>query len=108
MDADKLVAALAANAERARKPIAVELKGVGTIYVRRRTVAEFESDSADAAKEGDSVLSRTIAALICDENGKRYDEDVVSQLVELFAKQPDDIWREVMRAANGDGPELPN
>jgi hypothetical protein len=80
---------------------------VGTIYVRRRTVLEFEQMAAlkaqaDAGSLG--IFAPSVARLLCDEEGKRFSPNVEAALAELIAKQPEDVFHQIVNASDG-GPK---
>lgn len=58
----------------APRPVAVELAGVGTVYVLPLTVGDMNQSDAEAAQATDrpTVIARGAARLLCDEKGVRY------------------------------------
>ncbi len=104
MNIPELLAALQANADKAHRPIAVPVEGIGTIYIRRRTVVEFEELAA--AKEepvvnGSGKFGPALARLLCDENGDRFPPEHRDQLARLLAVQPEAVFYQIRDAADG-------
>lgn len=103
MDIELLKTALKANAEKAHKPIAVEVAGV-TIYVRRRTVSEFEQLAAVAEAgqmNGSGKFGPALARLLTDENGDRLPAEHSKELGHLLADQPESVFHQLLAAADG-------
>lgn len=106
MNIDDLFTALKDNAEKAHKPIPVPIDGLGTIYIRRRTVVEFE-ELAAASKEdpepvnGAGKFGPALARLLCDENGDRFPLEHRDKLAHLLAAQPEAVFYQLRDAADG-------
>lgn len=103
MNIEDLKTALKANAEKAHKPVAVEVPGVGTIYVRRRTVTEFEQLAAIAEGQvnGSGKFGPALARLLTDENGDRLPAEHRQELGHLLADQPETVFHQLLAAADG-------
>jgi hypothetical protein len=99
MDTDKLLAALAANAERALSRVPVTINGIGTLYVRPVTIEEFEKLEASAG----SALSAGLARALCDEKGARLAPDVAKQFADALGKQPTDVMHALLSGVRGKG-----
>lgn len=104
MNVEELLEKLEANASATQLPVSVEIENVGTIYVRRRTILEFEQmqtlkTSTDGGEIG--VFAPSIARLLCDETGKRFPLNVEGALADLLAKQPEDVFHKIINAADG-------
>lgn len=97
---EELLASLEANAERASKPVAIEVDGVGTMYVRRRTVAEFEDMATVNGNEPGGKFGPALARLICDESGTRLPQEHRDRLAELLARQPEAVFHKIIGAAD--------
>lgn len=111
MSPQELIAALESNAERTRKPVAITYDGIGTLYVRRRTVAEFESMAdlkpeigADGKPMKTEQFGPALAHLLCDEEGNRFDAETTKVLAKLLSSQPDELFHRIVEASNG-GPK---
>jgi hypothetical protein len=96
MTRDELIAAMRVTA--AEKPTAVDVKGLGTVYVRSLTVAEMEEigdeNNAGTAQKKKNKIARSVAQVMCDENGKQLFDPENADDVALLAKQP---WRVLKR-----------
>lgn len=96
MNREKLIAAMRANA--APKPVAVQINGYGTVYVRKLTVAEVDAQTEEASKG--NKLARAAARLLCDEEGVRLFNPDSEEDVKLLASQPWEDVSEILSAAN--------
>lgn len=111
MQVEELLAKLDANASSISKPIAVPIENVGVLYVRKRTIEEFElmagikEPTEDAAKSGatktGALFASSVARLLCDEEGRRYPLDVQAKLLVLMEKQPEEVFHALIAAADG-------
>lgn len=101
MTAEELIAALQANADRFEAPVAVEVANVGTVYVRRRTVAEFEAMAELKVQEGGGKFGPALARLLCDEHGQRYPGEVADKLSKVLQRQPETVFHALIEAADG-------
>ena len=100
MNYQELMAKLQANAEAFVKPGFVDVDGIGRIYVRKRTVAEFEAMAE--AKEGETnKFGIGLSRLLCDENGRRFSEEEQKALAEVLAIQPQEIFHKLIAASDG-------
>ena len=97
------------------KPVAVDVPGLGTLYIRRRTVFEFEQMST--LKTGESagengVFAPALARLLCDENGQRFGAEHEATLISLLAQQPEEVFHKLIEATDGrttkEDPQNPN
>lgn len=108
MNLEELIARLEENAQTLVKPVPLTLAGIGTIYVRKRTVKEFEEmaqvRAADRDKQiddkGVGLFGPSLARLLCDENGKRFLPDQEAALAVVLAKQPEDVFHKIVDAAD--------
>lgn len=104
MNPEQLLAAFERNAERKGTPKSVEIEGIGTVFVRLRTVKEFEEMAqAEPDKQGDEGPGRfalALARMLCDESGNRYPLDIQSRLADLLARQPERVFRQITEAAD--------
>lgn len=98
-----------ARTSRARK---LEIPGVGLMYVRRRTVLEYEqmNDLRRKLREGKAdtagVLGISLARLLCDENGNRFGDDEEIELGKVIARCPEEVMNMILAVADGqDEPE---
>lgn len=110
MKLEELLARLEENAQSVVKPVALPLAGIGTIYVRKRTVKEFEEmaqvRAADKDKpvgedKGVGLFGPSLARLLCDEDGKRFPPDQEAALAAALAKQPEDVFHRIVEATDG-------
>lgn len=106
MDRDALIRAMQETA--AAPPVAVKVKGWGTVYIRSVMVSEVEEQSGDTADKKDKHrIARAAAKVLCDEKGKRlFDPDNEAD-VALIAKQPWPLLNKVLQASGsqfGDEP----
>ena len=101
MNIDDLLAKLEANAEQFAKPTAVEVTGIGTVYVRRRTVGEFEEMAAVNGAEPSGKFGPALARLLCDENGARLPAEYRDRLAALLARQPETVFHQLVEASDG-------
>jgi hypothetical protein len=103
MNREDLIAAMKATAS--PKPVAVEVKGWGTLHVRPLTVEEVEeaSDQKEPADGKKRTFARGAARIICDAKGKRIFDPANSADVELLASQPWTMLQQVMAAADAKG-----
>lgn len=86
------------------KPVAVDIPGLGTLYIRRRTVFEFEQMSTLKTGEGagkNGVFAPALARLLCDENGQRFGSEHEAVLVSLLAQQPEEVFHKLIEASDG-------
>lgn len=114
MEFDAFVKSLEQNASTVR-PIAVEVAGIGTLYVRKRTVLEYEQMSdvrkaffkeetegeEESPEKKSGILAASVVRLLCKEDGTRYEPLQEQKLAALFAKQPDDVFHALINAADG-------
>lgn len=106
MNVEDLLAKLEENAGTVERPISVDVPGVGTLYVRKRTVLEFEQMATVREANVDSpngFFAPSVARLLCDEQGKRFPLDVQERLVGLLARQPESVFHAIINAADGRG-----
>ncbi|MCC6489144.1 MAG: hypothetical protein IT364_16715 [Candidatus Hydrogenedentes bacterium] len=104
MDIEELLKQLEVNAGTVERPIAVAVPGVGTLYVRKRTVLEFEQMATVREANADSpngFFAPSVARLLCDEQGKRFPLDVQERLIALLARQPETVFHAIVNAADG-------
>lgn len=105
MKVEELLAKLEENASATQKPNTVEIPNVGTVYVRKRTVLEYEQMAtlkAGAGGQDNGLFAPSIARLLCDENGKRFDINTENALAELLARQPEDVFHAIVNASDGE------
>lgn len=107
---ENLLARLQENANAAVKPIAVEIPGIGKVYVRKRTVLEFEEMAEfrkslqEDSEEGGAKLglfAPSLARLLCDEAGNRFTADEEKQLAAILVRQPEDVFHAILAASDG-------
>lgn len=103
MNREELIAAMRATAS--PKPIAVPVKGWGTLYVRPPTVEEVEAATQQKAPEDGKKRSfaRGAARVICDEKGKLVFDPANVADVDLLASQPWSMLQKVIKAADVNG-----
>lgn len=106
MKIEELLARLDANASALAKPVAVEIPNVGTMYVRRRTVLEYEQmatlkTQAEAGKLANGLFAPSVARLLCDENGNRFDAATEDALTQLLSRQPEEVFHIIVNASDG-------
>lgn len=104
MKLEELLAKLQDNAATAAKPVAVEVDGVGTVHIRRRTVLEFEQIAALKLTENKGpagIFAASLARLLCDEEGNRFPAAEADTLAALLSQQPDDVFQKLMEATDG-------
>lgn len=102
MDHTQLRAAAAARNERMRKPVKVELDGIGTLYVRSILIAE-KSYAEEVVKQKDetgNAEALVMAWLLCDEAGERLSEGDREAWVEVFRDSPRSDYNMMWAAAN--------
>lgn len=105
MSPEELIAAFEVNATTV-KPVAVLVPNVGTVYVRKRTIDEFEelAGTGEENVEGEPPKKRfapSLASMLCDENGHRYPDEVQKKLAELLSKQPHEVFTTLVEASDG-------
>jgi len=103
---DDLIARLRVSAATVASPILVEVPGLGALYVRKRTVKEFEDMAiVGKPKDGDpeysGVFASSIVRLLCDETGKRFTVQQEAVLIPLLAKQPEAVFHAIVDASDG-------
>lgn len=106
MNVEELLANLEKNADAVVRPNSVDIPGVGVLYVRKRTVLEFEQMAAVREANADSpngFFAPSVARLLCDEQGKRFPPDVQERLISLLARQPESVFHAIVNAADGRG-----
>ena len=104
MTIEELLQRLQENAATAAKPVSVVLDGIGTVYVRKRTIREFEQIASLKLNENKDVagmFAPSVARLLCDEEGNRFPEEHAATLAALIAAQPDDVFQKIMEATDG-------
>lgn len=103
MNREDLIAAMKATA--LPKPVAVEVKGWGTLHVLPLTVAEVEEASAQAEPSDGKkrTYARGAARIICDAKGKRLFDPMNTADVELLASQQWSVIQKLMAAADAKG-----
>jgi hypothetical protein len=101
MNYKELMANLKANAQSFAKPAMIEVPNIGKIYVRKRTIAEFEAmaELKDSGTEG--KFAGSLARLLCDEAGQRFPPEECKELAKLLALQPEAIFHSIVDAADG-------
>lgn len=116
MEFEDLVKNLETNAATVR-PVKVTVPGIGTLYVRKRTVLEYEQMSdvrvamANKDKEQEAagqstveksgILAAAVARLLCKEDGSRFTSDQEQQLAVLISQQPDNVFHAIINASDG-------
>lgn len=115
MKLEELLAKLEENAQFITKPNTAVLPGIGIVYVRKRTVKEFEEmaavraaernkegqDSKDAKTDPVGLFGPSLAQLLCDEQGNRFSAKDEAALAAILAKQPEDVFHAITEAADG-------
>lgn len=106
MKVEELLARLEANASAAQQPVQIEIPNVGMIYVRKRTVLEYEQMATlkaqtEASGQDTGLFAPSVARLLCDENGKRFDLTTEAALAQLLARQPEEVFHAIINASDG-------
>jgi len=102
MNYKELMAALQVRADEFAKPIAVDIEGIGRIFVRKRTVAEFEA-MADMEDKGHGKFAPALARIICEGSGARFPAEQRDQIAALLALQPEATFHTIISASDGTG-----
>jgi hypothetical protein len=101
MDTQTLKAAWRAKNARTEKAVAVEIDGVGKMYVRLLHVADADAIS-ELAKAGDGDAYATVmAGLLCDEHGKRLSPEERAEWAQIFAGATWEDYLALSGAARG-------
>lgn len=102
MNRDDLIAALKSSAQ--RPPLAVEVDGWGTLYVKPPTVAEVDASRQQEEPEGDGKqFARGACRVLCDEAGNRIFDATNAEHVDLLNLQDWAKLQKVIAAASGRG-----
>ena len=106
MQVEELLAKLEENASAAQKPVTVEIPNVGTVYVRKRTVLEYEQmatlqKQVEASGQDNGLFAPSIARLLCNEEGKRFDIKTENALAKALAGQPEEVFHAIVNASDG-------
>lgn len=97
MNRDDLIAAMRATAS--QPPIAVEVDGWGTVYVRPPTVAEVDAARQQEEPDDDKQFARGACRVLCDKDGKRIFDATKPEDVDLLAAQPWSMLTKVIAAS---------
>lgn len=113
MEFDDIVKSMETNAATVR-PIKVDVPGIGALYVRRRTVLEYEQmsdvrlafnqeteDGEQTPTQKTGILAAAVARLLCKEDGSRFTSEQEQQLAVLISKQPDGVFHALINASDG-------
>lgn len=101
MNREQLIAAMRETA--AAAPVAVKVKGWGTLHIRALTVAEAEQQAADTTDKKDkNGIARAAARVLCDEKGVRLFDPENDEDVKLIASQPWAMLHKVLSASGAD------
>jgi len=108
---EELLALMRVTAE--TKPIPVQTKAWGTLYVKSPTVEEVdENTAADEEKRKEEAaegrkdkrrFARSAARLICDAEGNRIFDATNDDDIDLLAKQPWNLLQAVLAVGGGPG-----
>ena len=106
MKIEDLVARLESNAVAASTPVQVDVPGLGVLYVRKRTVKEFEAMASISGANSDEkneigVFGPSIVRLLCNEDGTRFTASEEKLLGPLLSKQPEDVFHAIVEASDG-------
>lgn len=103
MDVKELLKRLEENAAVLLKPVQVEIEGIGTLYVRRRTVLEFEQMSrlAEGEQAKNGMFAPAVVRLLCDEEGHRFNEKDQAALAAALSRQPEHVFHKLIEASDG-------
>lgn len=98
---DALTALLAQLQTAAPKPVAVDVPGVGTMFVLPLTVRDMDEQQAEAmkAESRPEQIARGVARILCDADGKRFPPS--DELVQRLMDMPWQHSQLLMQAATG-------
>jgi hypothetical protein len=104
---DPLLQKAREKAERVEKPVAVDVAGIGELYVRPRLMGE--RDAADEAEQkGDyDAVCLNVARLLCEPDGKRKPDDAIREWASVFMKLPQGDIVKIGNAADGNAGAAP-
>lgn len=92
------------------KPIPVPIPGIGTLYIRKRTVLEYEEmsdirrlfsdEDNESSEKKPGMLAISLARLLCKQDGSRYSLEEQKKLAPVLAKQPEDVFHKLLNASD--------
>jgi hypothetical protein len=97
MNREQLIAAMQSTAD--EKPRPVEVPGWGKVFVRSLTVAEADAgdeQQMEQDKKNRRRLARGAARVLCDEKGNRLFDPENDADVDMLAKQPWKLLRNIL------------
>lgn len=100
MNYKDLMTALQARADEFAKPVGIDVDGIGRIFVRKRTVAEFEA-MADMEDKGQGKFALALSRILCEESGARFQPEQRDALSVVLARQPEHTFHDIMNASDG-------
>lgn len=104
MNHTELMAAWTAKNEHLRKPVAVPIEAVGTVYVRTLMVEESEY-VAELIKAESNTEAMVMAWLLCDETGARLPDAERNAWREVFSGASRADYVAMITAARGELPK---
>lgn len=108
MDTDETKRLWREKNTRESKGIAVDIEGVGQVFVRPIKVRDGDLIERIAKSDGDDSKAVIMAGLLCDENGKRFPPNEVREWEEIFADASWADYVKVTNAATGKADASPN
>lgn len=102
---DPLLQKAKEKAARIEKPIAVEVRGIGRMYVRPRLMGERDAADEAAIKGEFDAVCLSVARLLCDENGKRKSPEAIAEWAAVFKQLPENDIATIGNAADGNTDE---
>jgi len=105
MDLQTLMLAMEATASAAEKPIAVEVPGWGTVYVRGLTAADMDAQLDKEGASDEHRLAAGVCRIMCDEAGARNWNPNDEAQVALMARQPWTLLQKLTAAVGDGGPK---
>jgi len=105
MDLQALMLAMEATASAAEKPVAVEVPGWGTVYVRGLTAADMDTQIGKEGQSKKHQWAAGVCRIMCDETGARNWNPDDEAHVALMARQPWSLLHKLTAAVEGDGPK---
>ncbi len=102
---DALLKKAQEKAARVEKPVAVDVPGIGQLYVRPRLMGE--RDAADEAQQkGDfDAVCLSVARLLCEADGKRKSAESIRDWASVFMRLPQGDIVQIGNAADGNTAE---
>lgn len=102
MNREQLIAAMKSLA--VEKPRPVDVKGWGTVHVRRMTVEEVDRQTQELQGSKDKQrFAKAACRILCDEEGHLLFDPANEEDVKLIAKQPWDTLRFILERDDDEG-----